>query len=104
MMTEKELRALADSIEESDGLAVIKPTGPIQIGIKKTSVVIAVIRAAASLRALAELPLKGEITVECKCGWRGFQSTLVYDKETDENHCPLCHAMFVAFPATALRT
>ena len=58
MMSEKELLALADDIEESDGLAMMKPIGPIQLGIKKTSTVIAAIRAAASLRALAELPPK----------------------------------------------
>ncbi len=43
------------------------------------------------------------ITVECKCGWRGDQAKLVHDAETDEKHCPLCHAIFVPFTAAARR-
>lgn len=43
-------------------------------------------------------PDEPQITVECKCGWRGQQSTLVNDNETGEKHCPLCHEFFAAFP------
>jgi hypothetical protein len=39
-----------------------------------------------------------DATVECKCGWRGFQSTLVDDEGTGEKHCPLCHALFTSWP------
>jgi hypothetical protein len=51
--------------------------------------------------AAAKAANSKDITVQCKCGWAGHQSKLVYDKETDEKHCPLCHAIFTPWPISA---
>jgi hypothetical protein len=52
MLTREEMEELANDIEESEGIALLKPVGPIQVGFRRSAAIVDILR-----RLVADLPV-----------------------------------------------